>query len=157
MKTRSALHQRLFLYVVQRSHRWRRAMTLGARVAVLDDKGRVLLVRHTYAPGWNFPGGGVEFGESCEDAARREIREEAGISAAGALELRGIFSNHVSYPGDHLAFFVLRQFTRSAWKPNREIAEAEFFPMDQMPDNTTGGTLRRVAEIKTGQPPSANW
>lgn len=40
----------------------RRRMVLGARAALLDGD-RVLLLRHTYMPGWHFPGGGVEPGK----------------------------------------------------------------------------------------------
>src|SRR5690606_32871517 len=46
-------------------------LTLGVRTAAIVD-GRVLLVRHGYVAGWQFPGGGVDPGETTEDAARRE-------------------------------------------------------------------------------------
>ena len=54
----------------------------AARLIVTDPEGRLLLFLVEPAPGravWITPGGGLEEGESFEDAARRELREEAGI------------------------------------------------------------------------------
>src|ERR1700694_5568821 len=62
----------------------------AARVILLDGDGRVLLLRARapVAPAkgwwWEIPGGGVERGETSEEAARRELREETGI---GAVEM----------------------------------------------------------------------
>ena len=62
----------------------------AARVILIDDAGRVLLFRggdpaRPEAGTWWFtPGGGVDDGESVEDAARREVREETGL---GVTEL----------------------------------------------------------------------
>jgi len=53
----------------------------AAGVLFFDEAGRVLLVKPTYKPGWEIPGGGLEPGESPSDAAAREVREELGIVA----------------------------------------------------------------------------
>lgn len=54
---------------------------LAARVALLAPTGRILLLRHRgpRAPFWATPGGGLEPGESFEQAARRELGEETGL------------------------------------------------------------------------------
>ena len=134
-----------------------RGMTLGARVAVIDAEGRFLLVRHTYSPGWIFPGGGVERGENCLDAAVRELEEEAAVTATGPLTLHGIFSNHREFPGDHLAFYTLRHYQQRRFVPNREIADAQFFAVDAMPDTLTRGSRRRIEELTTEATPSGEW
>jgi 8-oxo-dGTP pyrophosphatase MutT (NUDIX family) len=133
-----------------------RGMTLGARVVVIDNNGHVLLVRHTYSPGWILPGGGVERGETLAAAALREIREEAGIEGEAPI-FHGMFSNEPVFQGDHVACYVVRQFSRVAWKSNAEIAEARFFAVNALPEDATGGTRRRLAEILDGAPLSEMW
>jgi len=55
----------------------------GVRVAVTDDSGRVLLVKHRYENEgreiWMLPGGAIEGGETSRDAAIREVLEETGL------------------------------------------------------------------------------
>jgi 8-oxo-dGTP pyrophosphatase MutT (NUDIX family) len=143
--------------ILQPWFRQTRGLTLGVRVGVFDDKACVFLVRHTYAPGWLFPGGGVERNETAQAAALRETQEEGGIVAREALRLHGIHSNHANYPGDHIVSFILRRFECQAWQPNLEIAEARFFPIDALPEGTTGGTRRRIAEMTQGLPAGENW
>ncbi|WP_083734067.1 NUDIX hydrolase [Sphingopyxis sp. KK2] len=56
----------------------------AARLLVTDPAGRLLLFRFTpadRAPFWCTPGGAVDPGETFEEAARRELREETGIDA----------------------------------------------------------------------------
>ena len=132
-------------------------MTLGVRAMVVDAAGDVLLVRHSYSPGWHFPGGGVERGEAVGDAVRRELVEEGGIELLGEPEFFGIYSNESEFRGDHVAFFIVRHFRRLPFEPTLEISEARFFSPAAVPDGTTGGTLRRLAEVASAAPRSGRW
>jgi 8-oxo-dGTP pyrophosphatase MutT (NUDIX family) len=152
-----SLMTRLRLRLLRPYFRWTRAMTLGARIAVIDEKGRFLLVKHTYSPGWIFPGGGVEAGESCIEAAERELREEAQLIPKGPLQLHGIFANHRDFPGDHLAFYVLKEFEMQVFTPNSEIADARFFAPENIPESTTQGSRRRIDELVNGKTASPHW
>ena len=62
----------------------------GAGVMFVTKSGQVLFLKRGIngdcAGMWCFPGGGIEEGESAENAARREVEEETGYSAEGALE-----------------------------------------------------------------------
>jgi ADP-ribose pyrophosphatase YjhB (NUDIX family) len=138
--------------------RFSRGMTLGVRAVVLDGQNQVFLIRHTYVPGWHLPGGGVETGETALDALGRELREEACIAMDEAPALAGVFFNRKISRRDHVLVYVIRRFTvLEAKRPDREIAEAGFFPLDRLPEETTSATRRRLAEILEGQPPSASW
>ena len=144
--------------VLQRFWRWQRALTLGARGIVLDGDGRVLLVRHTYGRGWILPGGGVEFREPISTSLIRELDEEAGIAVTGPPELLGIYANHAIFPGDHVAIYVVRGWRQArTFKPNAEIAAAEFFPIEALPEGTSEGTRRRLDEMLGRRPKQDVW
>lgn len=143
--------------VVQPLYRQMRGMTIGTRTLVLRDGKEVLLVRHTYAPGWLLPGGGVDRGETIYQAAIREVIEEGAITPKEEPVLHGMFLNDRQFPGDHVACFVLRKFHAGEFKPGLEIAEARFFSIDALPEGTTGGTRRRIDEVVRGVPMGREW
>lgn len=137
--------------------RFSRPMTLGVRAIATDESGRILLVRHTYSPGWHFPGGGVEHGENTADAAARELMEEGGVEPIGPLKLIGFYANHANFPNDHVALY-----RAEAWKPcapldNGEIAERGFFEVGALPKAIRAGTRRRIAELFEGAAESTKW
>ncbi len=137
--------------------RMRRGLTMGAQGAVIDAEDCVLLVRHGYRPGWHFPGGGVEWGETVLQSLLRELDEETGIEPTATPALFGLYTNFTSFPGDHIALFAVKHWARRAWSPNREIVEAGFYSRDALPDDTTPGTRARLAEMFDGAPPSDVW
>ncbi len=135
-----------------------RPMTLGVRGVALDEAGRVLLVKHGYTPGWHFPGGGVEPGETAEYALAREMEEEACVLVEPPLRLHGLFHNANVSRRDHVAVYVARQFRITGERrADREILAARFFPLDALPEDTTRATRARLAEILDGRPLSPTW
>jgi ADP-ribose pyrophosphatase YjhB (NUDIX family) len=138
--------------------RLRRGLTLGAQGVVVDQAERVLLVRHSYRPGWFFPGGGVEWHESFETALARELEEEVGVTLTGPAQLHGVFANFASFPGDHIAVFVVRQWRRREDYFDRgEIAEAGMFERRDLPELADPGTRLRLAEIFDGAVLTPMW
>lgn len=75
-------------------------MTVGAAAVILDDEGRVLLIKEGYdRRRWSLPGGALEPGETAEDAVVRETFEETGLSVTvddriGTYSLDNGFTAH---------------------------------------------------------------
>jgi ADP-ribose pyrophosphatase YjhB (NUDIX family) len=137
----------------------RRPMTLGVRGLILDQAaGQVFLIRHTYVPGWQLPGGGVEPGETMREALERDLYEEGNIRLTGEPELKSLHFNRQASRRDHVALYVVTSFEQELPKlADREIAEAGFFPLDALPELTTPATRRRLAESIGGEPVSHYW
>jgi ADP-ribose pyrophosphatase YjhB (NUDIX family) len=140
--------------VLRLFHLWlllSRPMTLGVRAIVIDDQNRVLLVRHTYVPGWHLPGGGVERGETLLAALARELAEEGNIVLEEEPRLHGMFFNKAISPRDHVAVYVVTRFRQSGpHVGDREIAEARFFERDALPEGVSRATRARLAEALDG-------
>ena len=136
--------------------RLRKPLTIGVRAYVADQEGRVLLVRHTYRPGWFLPGGGVEKKESLEEAVARELWEEVGVRPIQRPQLFHVYSNFREYRSDHVALFRLSDYTQTP-NPNREIAESGYFSIDDLPAETTEATRNRIAEVHGVRQPGPLW
>lgn len=133
-----------------------RGITLGVRGVVLIED-RVLLVRHSYVPGWYLPGGGVEPGETAEEALARELDEEAGVRLTARPELFGLYHNQAAHRLDHVALYVCRHWQRESRRRTAEIVACELFPLAALPDDATPATRARLQEVLAGGPPVATW
>lgn len=135
----------------------RKPVTLGVRAAVFDGS-KILLVRHTYMPGWHMPGGAIDPNESAAEAAARELREETWIEAQESPRFISFHFNPMKTKSDHVVFFVCDRWhaPRGLATPNMEIAEVRFFTRDAVPADTSPATLRRLAELD-GQPLTGAW
>lgn len=134
-----------------------RGITLGVRGLVTDGQ-QVLLVRHSYVPGWYLPGGAVEPRETAVRSLDRELDEEAGLAIDGEVRLQGLFFHEQMAARDHVAVYhVPRWRVLRPFEPSAEILESRFFPLDALPDDLTGATRRRIDEHLGRVPLSPLW
>ncbi len=137
--------------------RFTRGATLGVRGLVVNGEGQVLLVEHTYVHGWFLPGGGVERGETLEQALIRELQEEAGVRVLGRPRLLGVHANHRVFRGDHVALYRVDAWAPCAASEQGEIHAVAWFAPDALPDGVTEATRRRLAEVFGGEAPALHW
>lgn len=137
---------------------WRiaRPRTRGARVILLDDRGRVGLVRHTYQDDLYLPGGGVRRRESFLDALKRELAEELGVTI-DAAELQGEYLNTYGGKRDRVAVFVVRGWGGSAEPRAREIDELVWVEPEALPPDVSRGSRRRIDEFAGRSPIDERW
>lgn len=121
---------------------------MGVRVLMIQDD-KVLLIRHTYLNGWFMPGGGLNRNESLEQAARREAKEETGADL-GEINLIGIFTNYLQWKTDHTVVFLCKDFQITG-KSDAEIAQMQFFPLNDLPKGIYPSHRKLLEQYKTGE------
>ncbi|MDQ6775420.1 MAG: NUDIX domain-containing protein [Actinomycetota bacterium] len=107
----------------------------------------VLLVRHTYGDrrSWDMPGGAIKRREAPLDAARREIREELGLSIADWTPLGDFFARYEHRDDTMYCFHTVVDDVNPV-ADRIEIAELRWFPMTALPERT-GQFVRRILSM----------
>ncbi|WP_170008051.1 NUDIX domain-containing protein [Bacillus fonticola] len=114
----------------KRGHVW-----LAAGAVVETEDGRLLVVKKKYGGlkgKWSFPAGFVEPGETLDEAALRELREETGITGVveGCLAIRtGVIQGKI---GDHLILFRVYPDTTDIVVEKSELEDAQFLTKAQL-------------------------
>jgi ADP-ribose pyrophosphatase YjhB (NUDIX family) len=118
----------------------------GVNVLVINSDNQVLLQRRgTFPFKWGLVGGITELGESLEDTAVRETREETGLEVRELILLGTTSGDNclVEFPdGDKTYFISIGYYTKDYSGKlkidNLETKELKFFDYDELPDNMPG-------------------
>ncbi|CAN5581673.1 NUDIX hydrolase [soil metagenome] len=105
-----------------------------AVVPVLPD-GRIVLVRRVDSDRWAIPGGMVDWGETVEEAAGRELEEEAGLESVRTLRLVGVYSSPERDPRSHSIAVAVAAEVRGEPRVGDplEISEIQTFAAEELP------------------------
>lgn len=114
-------------------------LTAGATVIVLQES-RILLNLRADTETWGIPGGAAELGETLEETAARELKEETNLTA-GTFKLLHVFSGqdfYFKYPnGDELysviALYLAENITGELRVTDGESLELRYFGLHEMP------------------------
>jgi 8-oxo-dGTP pyrophosphatase MutT (NUDIX family) len=125
--------------------------TFGVRTLIFKDN-KVLLVKHRYGNFWVMPGGGIEKNENLEDAAKRELKEEAGIIARKIDYKLRYYKNTRGGKNDNVHCFVVTDFEDIPnFKRNfidfLEISEVIWADINNLPNDISAPTKARIAEF----------
>ncbi len=122
-------------------------VALGAAAAILNDAGRILLVRHSYGrQNWELPGGVAKPGESPEETAIREVAEETALTVV-AERITGIYPEPGHRLGPAMHFVVLCHREPAGTSPridSDEITRFGWFERTALPRPISDFTIRRI-------------
>ncbi|MCL2361914.1 MAG: NUDIX domain-containing protein [Defluviitaleaceae bacterium] len=131
----------------------------GASV-ILHKDGKILLQQRRDNKCWGYHGGRVELGEVVEEAAKRELLEETGLTAY-SLKLYGVFSGpdfHHIYPDGNEFYiidmvYICDDFSGEEVMQVEECLDLQWFDMDNIPRDispTVLPVLRKFIEEYQG-------
>lgn len=98
---------------------------------IFNQDNKILLVKSTYQRfhPWGLPGGSLDYGESPEDAVKREVWEETGL----IVEIKRFLLVKTWSP-DRVGMYYLCEINGGEIHPTDEVSEADYFSLDDLPD-----------------------
>lgn len=110
----------------------RPSLTVDIIVEMEDGRGIVLVERRNFPHGWAIPGGFVDYGESAEDAARREAEEETSL-AVDLIEQFHTYSRPDRDPRGHTVSIVFLARAGGVPRARDDARDARVFPSSSLP------------------------
>jgi 8-oxo-dGTP diphosphatase len=116
--------------------------------AVICDRGKVLLAHRRDIDWWNLPGGGMEPGETVDEALVREVFEETGLEVK-IERLVGVYSK----PQKHEVVLTFRCYVTAGTAIETEETRACcYFAPEHLPSNTLPKHRQRIEDALLNQP-----
>ena len=117
-------------------------ITAGVGLLVFNNENKVLMQLRTDYNAWDFPGGAMELGESFEEVAKRELKEETNLEI-DELKLFTVLSGkdtYREYPnGDKIyditAIFIVKKYHNNLKINDDESKKLDWFKIDELPEN----------------------
>ncbi|MGB9730898.1 2-dehydropantoate 2-reductase [Calditerrivibrio nitroreducens] len=121
---------------------------LTVDMIVCNSKNEILLIERKNPPyGWAIPGGFVDYGETVENAAKRELEEETGI-AVNKFEMLGVYSDPGRDIRFHTVSIVYYTFSDDDPKAADDAKDAKFFNIDKLPEDIAFDHKKIIEDFK---------
>lgn len=108
----------------------------ASALVLIDDKDKLLLVKRSVDPKkgcWCLPGGFMELGESPEEAALRELKEETGLLGKIEILLGVTTTNSPQYHTVLMVGYLIKEFSGDL-KAGDDASDAAYFNYGQLPE-----------------------
>ncbi len=110
--------------------------------------GKVLLIRRKNPPfGWALPGGFIDYGESAEQAAAREAKEETGLEMRNLRQFR-VYSQPGRDPRFHTLTVVFTAEPGGEIRAGDDAAQVQWFALDQLPPEMAFDHAKIIADAR---------